>query len=202
MALKPKLLMIGERYTCSSTDEWIDRLRLLYSYLPDYPTIALQIRAKGRPDLLFQAASLLPSHPRLIVNTALSDARDKGWNPIHLPESELSAASIDRVFGASIHSQESLDKGRNLGAQYLLYGPVFAPLSKDSHPVGLEALRKICAQSTVPILAVGGITPQKTVSVLQNGAYGVASAGWIMRSRSPKDEINRFVSILTRKSAD
>ncbi len=193
MALRPKLLIIGERYTCSSDQEWLDRLSLLHSMLPEYPAVALQIRAKENPLLLLEAARQLTAHSRCLFNTSLQQAEEQGWSPIHLPESALNTPTVSVEFGASIHSLAALQKGSALGASYLLFGPIFDPRSKKGVGVGLAPLRAICDQSTVPILAVGGITPENTPSVLAQGAYGVASAGWIMQARSPRNEIERFL---------
>ena len=196
MALNPRLLIIGERYTCSTTKEWLERLTLLYSYLPLYPDIALQVRSKSDPSLLLQARNQLPHHPRCIFNTSLKQARQFDWTPIHLPENELTHTCISREFGASVHSTIALQKGISLGASYLIFGPVFTPRTKSGVGVGLNALKHICSQSSVPILAIGGITPQNTASVLVQGAYGVASAGWIMQATNPKQEIEQFLSKL------
>jgi thiamine-phosphate pyrophosphorylase len=62
------------------------------------------------------------------------------------------------------------------GADYAILAPIFSPLSKaDSRqPLGLTALRTICRQSRVPIVALGGIAAGNSAQCVEAGAAGVA----------------------------
>ena len=139
---------------------------------------------------------MLPYHPRCIFNTSVSEALKYKWQPIHLAEKELSEPTLSCPFGASIHSFAAREKAIEKGASYLLFGPIFSPLSKDGQAVGLKRLQNMCMNSRLPVLAIGGITPDNTPQVLQNGASGVASAGWMMQTQNRQKEIERFLTHL------
>jgi thiamine monophosphate synthase len=62
--------------------------------------------------------------------------------------------------GASTHNLPELRAAQEGGADYATFGPVFATASKAAYgpPVGVEALREAVRASTIPVLALGGIT--------------------------------------------
>jgi thiamine-phosphate diphosphorylase len=79
--------------------------------------------------------------------------------------------------GKSVHGLPEAEAASISGADYLVVGPVF---ETTSHPgraaLGLETLRAIVqAVGTVPVIAIGGITPERVQEVRQHGAYGVAA---------------------------
>jgi thiamine-phosphate pyrophosphorylase len=62
------------------------------------------------------------------------------------------------------------------GADYVVFGPVFAPLSKasDLAPRGIEELTRAASAVRIPVLALGGITRENTASCMAAGAAGIA----------------------------
>lgn len=62
---------------------------------------------------------------------------------------------------------------------WITAAPVFAPTSKPSRaaPLGVNGLRALIATSAVPVLALGGITPERVAPVAAVGAHGVAVLG-------------------------
>jgi thiamine-phosphate pyrophosphorylase len=72
-------------------------------------------------------------------------------------------------------------------ADYLIAGTVFPSASKSTGPLaaellGIEGLRAIVNASAVPVLAIGGITPDRIDSVLAAGAAGIAAIGLFIDS--------------------
>jgi thiamine monophosphate synthase len=66
----------------------------------------------------------------------------------------------------------------DLDADYLLFGTVFSTASKpDLTPSGLGPLTALAASSPVPVLAIGGITPQNAGECRIAGAAGIAAIG-------------------------
>jgi thiamine-phosphate pyrophosphorylase len=63
------------------------------------------------------------------------------------------------------------------GADYAVFGPVFAPRSKasDLEPRGIEGLAQAARAVSIPVLALGGITAANTEDCIQAGAAGVAA---------------------------
>jgi thiamine-phosphate pyrophosphorylase len=78
------------------------------------------------------------------------------------------------------------DVGRLAGADYILLGPVFSPLSKTSMqaPLGLSAIREAVQLTSVPILALGGITGSNAKSCIDAGAAGVAGISLFQASET------------------
>jgi thiamine-phosphate pyrophosphorylase len=75
------------------------------------------------------------------------------------------------------------------GADYVIFGPVFATPSKAAFgvPQGIERLREVCASIKIPVLAIGGVNLENFRACLQAGVAGVAAAGallWALSRRS------------------
>ena len=71
---------------------------------------------------------------------------------------------------------ESALEAEKLFPDYLLVGTVFAsPSHKGEVPGGLEHLSAICEATSVPVIAIGGITPQNAGECIRAGAVGVAA---------------------------
>jgi len=89
--------------------------------------------------------------------------------------------------GRSVHSVEAASEAAAQGADYLVAGTIFASQSHpDRSPAGLGFLRDVCAAVSLPILAIGGVTPQNLKLCLEIGAAGVAVLSPIMRATDPQ----------------
>ena len=88
--------------------------------------------------------------------------------------------SLDRedfLVGVSCHSLEAAKAAERGGADYLLFGPVFATPSKAAYgaPQGLERLAEVCRAVALPVLAIGGITLENAAACFSAGASGIAA---------------------------
>ncbi len=83
------------------------------------------------------------------------------------------------------HVEEQLVVPR--GADCIGVGPVFATKTKKdaAPPMGIEGLREVIRQSTVPVIAIGGITRANIPEVVAAGAAGVAIIGELMDAEDP-----------------
>lgn len=85
----------------------------------------------------------------------------------------------------SVHSPG--EAARSTGVSYLLAGHVFPTPSKPGQqPLGLAGLARIAAVAPSPLLAIGGITPDRVAPVMAAGARGVAVIGAIGEARDPR----------------
>jgi thiamine-phosphate diphosphorylase len=128
---------------------------------------------------------------RVFVNGRADIARAGHAEGLHLPEYEIGveAARLTLGFhtpiGVSVHSLEGAQDAVREGANYLLFGPVFATASHpDTAPVGLEALAAIARSVPVPVFAVGGIDATNAARCLDAGATGVAVISGIWGSQN------------------
>lgn len=143
----------------------------------------------------------------LIVNrgapiTATEDvflAASTGAQGFHFPDdaphpSELRKRFPDLVIGVSTHSAERAVMAASDGADFVTFGPVFHTSSRtgSAAPRGLDALREVCTITSIPVYAVGGVTPGNAAACRAAGAHGVAVVGAIMEARDVPAVVGDF----------
>ena len=137
---------------------------------------------KTYADLARQALAICEAHgARCILHTYHRVAADLGAKAIHLPLPLLrllddqDKASFE-IIGASIHAPEEAIEAQALGCTYVTAGHVFATdCKKGVPPRGLRFLEDVCHAVTIPVYAIGGITPDNGPDALQAGAKGVCT---------------------------
>ena len=155
----------------------------------------VQLREKRAPALRFYEeakAALAVAAERglqLIINDRVDIALAVGAAGVHLGQDDLPPdvarrlLGDDAVIGYSTHSvAQALDATR-LPIDYLAIGPIFGTSTKENPDpvVGLDGLRKVReAIGSLPLVAIGGITPANAGPVFQAGADSLAmiSALW------------------------
>jgi len=130
-------------------------------------------------------AAVRGTRARIVVNDRVDVAVAAGAHGVHLRADSMAAARVRTMVppgflvGRSVHG---LDEAREAdeagGLDYLLYGTVFATASKPGHaPAGTSALAAVAAAVRVPVLAVGGVTPDNLEEVAAASASGFAAIG-------------------------
>ena len=127
---------------------------------------------------------------RVLVNRRIDVAQAAGADGVHLGGDAVSPAEARALLGASAwigvsaHAPEEIDPRG--GASYAHLAPIFAPLSKTGErpPLGLEPLRRAAARG-LPVLAQGGVTPERVRGILDAGAAGVAVTGCVLAAGDP-----------------
>jgi thiamine monophosphate synthase len=86
-------------------------------------------------------------------------------------------AAAGWIVGRSVHSAD--EAAAHAAADYVLFGTVFPGGSKpaDAPRQGLDALAETVERSRVPVIAIGGITPERARACASVGAAGVAGIG-------------------------
>jgi thiamine-phosphate pyrophosphorylase len=119
---------------------------------------------------------------RVLVNTRVDVALAAGAAGVHLPAGSVGPSEWRGItppgflIGVSCHDFEEVVRAEAEGADYVLFGPVFAPLSKTSDlaPRGLDELARVSRAVKIPVLALGGITWENADACVDAGAAGVA----------------------------
>ncbi|MCI0767362.1 thiazole tautomerase TenI [Bacillus sp. TL12] len=122
---------------------------------------------------------------------------------LNIPRVQLGYRSADVRFvkekfsylhvGYSVHSLEEAIVAFKNGADSLVYGHVFLTNCKKGVPArGLEEISDMARRLTVPITAIGGITPQNAAEVLRSGVSGIAVMSGIVSDRTPYEKARLY----------
>jgi thiamine-phosphate pyrophosphorylase len=158
----------------------------------------LQIREKDLPArplcrLVERTLELARPHGTpVLVNDRFDVALACGAQGVHLPARGLPVAAVKRatrgrlLIGVSTHSLAEARAAERGGADYILFGPIFATPSKVKHgpPVGLDALQEVTAQCQLPVIALGGINLSNFQQILDRGARGIAGISLFSEARN------------------
>ncbi|MEI4831188.1 thiazole tautomerase TenI [Bacillus sp. FJAT-53711] len=95
--------------------------------------------------------------------------------------------------GYSVHSLEEAIGAFKGGADSLMYGHLFQTNSKKGVPPrGLKEITEMAKRLTIPITAIGGITPDNTAEVLGTGATGIAIMSGILSAVKPNEQAKLY----------
>lgn len=146
----------------------------------------------------------------LIVNDHWQAAIDAGASLVHLGQEDLAAADLPAIrraglhFGVSTHSEEELETAMAAGPYYVALGPIYETKLKVMKwpPQGLERIgqwkRRI---GDLPLVAIGGITPDRAGAVLAAGADSVAVITDFMTSPHPEARVSLWLDWAARQAA-
>ena len=156
----------------------------------------LQLRAKGLADgrfLELARAAVAAAHEqgaRLVVNDRPDVALLAGADGVHVGQDDVSPADARAVLGPaaiigfSTHGLEQIRAAAGQPVDYVGLGPIFATTNKANPDpaVGPALVARARAHTTLPLVAIGGITRANAGEVIAAGADGVAVIGDLFRS--------------------
>jgi thiamine-phosphate pyrophosphorylase len=91
-----------------------------------------------------------------------------------------------RLVGVSTHTLEQARRAVLDGADYLGVGPVFPSATKSFDSLaGLELVREVAAEISLPWFAIGGINVENVSAVLEAGATRIAVSHAILSAEDP-----------------
>jgi thiamine-phosphate pyrophosphorylase len=134
-------------------------------------------RATEQESALLVATSPVP----VVVSSRCDVALAVGAAGVNLPENDIPVAAArvlmgNRLVGRSVHSLESALRAEGEGADYVIFGPVWASKSHPaSAPTGIAALAEVARAVRIPVLAIGGVTQQRIAECQAAGAAGYAA---------------------------
>jgi thiamine-phosphate pyrophosphorylase len=158
----------------------------------------------GNPHPVAKNATRLGQPPvRLIMNDRADLALIAEFDGVHVGQEDLSPESVRRIIGGnrwlgvSTHNPAQLAEADKTSADYLAIGPVFSTSTKEKPDpvVGLEGVRRARQLTRKTLVAIGGITRQNAVSVIEAGADSVAVISDLLRE--PRKSAEEFLRILS-----
>ena len=133
-------------------------------------------------DLRSNRSELVAASPVPVLIISRCDiALAAGAAGVSLPERDISAADArrllgQRTIGRSVHSLQAAIDAQLDGADFVIFGPVWASESHaDSIPTGVEALAAVARELGIPVLAIGGVTEDRIAECHAAGAAGYAA---------------------------
>jgi len=98
-----------------------------------------------------------------------------GQTDLH-PDDARRIVGVGKLIGVSTHTFGQFEAAVATEADYMAIGPIYATSTKQNpDPVtGLELLGQVRKLTRKPIVAIGGITPERAQEVLDAGADSIA----------------------------
>lgn len=159
-------------------------------------------RASGRRlyDLAVRLVAIAKdTGSRLIVNDRLDVALASHADGVQLGARSLSVSDArtivgrEMLLGASVHSLDEARFARDAGADFVIAGSVY---ETASHPgregVGVGLIESI-ASIGIPVVAIGGITPERVGDVRRAGAAGVAAIRGVWDAPDAAGAVQRYL---------
>jgi thiamine-phosphate pyrophosphorylase len=167
----------------------------------------VQLRAKSltpraMTDLAGDMVAAVARHGSLvIVNDRADVALAVGAAGVHVGDEDLPVAAARDVLGASAiigystHSVEDVKTAAGLSANYIGFGPVFDSPTKAGVRAarGADLLAAACRASTLPVVAIGGVTLASAPSCWRAGATSVAVISELERASDPAALVRAYL---------
>jgi thiamine-phosphate pyrophosphorylase len=140
------------------------------------------------------------SSTKVVVNDRVDVAVACGADGVHLRGDSMPAVRVRRMtpdgflIGRSVHSAEEASAAA-AGADYLVAGTVFPTPSKPGHAavLGLPGLSAIAHAVSLPVLAIGGMSVERSSEVAGAGARGLSAIGLFADPDRPIKEVVRLL---------
>ena len=186
----------------------VDHVDWLRRLLPcGVKLVQLRVKNAERNDLraqIAQARDLCRDFgARLIVNDYWRLALELDCDFVHLGQEDLADADIAALkragvkLGVSTHDEAELQKALAAAPDYVALGPIFPTILKKMPwaPQGLEKIglwkQKIGA---LPLVAIGGLTPERAVEALKAGAQSAAVVTDVMLNPDPEARAHEWLA--------
>ena len=137
-----------------------------------------------------------------IVNDRCDLALAVDADGVHLGQEDLpldlarKVMGPDKLIGISTHNPNQVREATAGKPDYLGFGPIFKPGSKQDHDpvVGLEGLREMRMLTSFPVFAIGGIQIDQAGEVMRAGADGVAVISAILKAPDIGHAVKSFLA--------
>ncbi len=183
------LLQFARLYVLTDAGPDEEKFREKIRTLIDAGADVIQLRDKAADDrTLLDRARILRESTRQAERRVLFVMNDRPdlavlaeADGVHVGQEELSVRDVRMIvgekmlIGVSTHDMEQARAAVRDGADYLGAGPTFPSSTKnfDGYP-GLDFLRSVAAEISLPVFAIGGIDKENVSQVLETGIHRIA----------------------------
>ena len=141
---------------------------------------------------------------QLVVNDYWRLALAAGCDFVHLGQGDLDGADIPALrragvrLGISTHDENELERALALRPAYVALGPIYPTLLKVMPwaPQGVARLgewrRRI---GSLPLVAIGGLTPERLAGVFAAGADVAAVVTDIVQAADPEARVRQWLAV-------
>lgn len=141
-------------------------------------------------------------HCQLIINDYWKIAIEEECDFIHLGQEDLAVANLDQIkkaglkLGVSTHDASELNDALAAKPDYVALGPVYQTILKKMkwQPQGLEKVtrwKKLIGD--LPLVAIGGLNPERGMFALAAGADSAAVVTDIIMNKNPEDRVRQWL---------
>ncbi|WP_400227536.1 thiamine phosphate synthase [Methanobrevibacter smithii] len=129
----------------------------------------------------------------LIINDRIDIALAIDADGVHVGQSDMPAKTArsmigeDKILGVSAANIKEAKKAQRDSADYIGVGAVYPTNTKDdATSVPKKELKEIVKSVDIPVVAIGGITPENAHELNDCGIDGLSVVSAIMEAKNPK----------------
>ncbi len=148
----------------------------------------------------------------LIINDDVALAATVNADGVHLGRDDMALYEARRILGSAaiigVSCYNDLDlavAAQQAGASYVAFGRFFASHTKpDAAPItmcaesghdGLDLIRQAKAQLSIPVVAIGGITPRNATPLIDAGVDMLAVVHGVFGQTDPEQAARRYTQL-------
>jgi len=144
---------------------------------------------------------------KFLINDRVDIALAVDADGVHLGNDDLPFSVArkllgkNRIIGVTAHNLKEAQRAEKLGADYLGVSPIFLTTTKPDagKPAGLELIRQIKKNVSLPIVAIGGINLSNAKDVVNAGADSLCAISAVVSAADVKAEIEKFQALFKGK---
>ena len=135
-----------------------------------------------------------------LINDRIDIALAVGADGVHIGREDLDYRPARKllgsksIIGVTVHNVKEAMLAEKSGADYLGVSPIFCTTTKldAGKAIGIAGLKKIRNKTTIPIVAIGGITLRNARPVIAQGADALCAISAVVTKHGVRRQIEKF----------
>ncbi|GLF90919.1 thiazole tautomerase [Bacillus safensis] len=179
-------------------DELMKQIKAIAS---EVEFIHIRERSKTASELVALVKNLLLEgvpKEKLVINDRVDVALLTNIHRVHLPGHSFSPKELRKKFphlhaGVSVHSIEEAKAAEKNGAEYVMFGHVYDTSCKPGLKArGVQLLKELTSALSIPVVAIGGLTPDRVSEMKHANVRGIAVMSGIFTHHQPRTMAQAF----------